>query len=76
MTSTNNLLAQDIVFCASHSQAKMPKHVGLGITLRHLTGSKQLITMLNRMGHGCSYDNVEVLDTSLAREVLFWCDGS
>ena len=64
------MLAQDIVFCASHSQAKMPKHVGLGMTLRHLTGSKQLITMLNRMGHCCSYDDVEVLDTSLAQEVL------
>ena len=40
------------------------------MTLRHLTGSKPLITMLNRMGHCCSYDDVEVLDTSLAQEVL------
>ncbi|KAJ8034477.1 hypothetical protein HOLleu_21334 [Holothuria leucospilota] len=48
----------------------MPKHVSMAIALRHLTGSKDLITMLNRMGHCLSYDDVEVMDTSIARELL------
>ncbi|KAI8487179.1 hypothetical protein Bbelb_349770 [Branchiostoma belcheri] len=48
----------------------MPKHVGLGVSVRHMTGSKQLVQMLNRLGHCCSYDEVEVIDTSLAMEVI------
>ena len=38
--------------------------------MRHLTGSKQLITILNRMGHCCSYEEVELVDTSLANDIL------
>lgn len=64
------MIAQDVVHCASHGRIKMPKHVSLGMSIRHLTGSKQLVTMLNRMGHCISYDDVEVIDTSLAKEVL------
>ena len=64
------MLAQDIVFCASHSRAKMPKHLTLALAIHHLTGSKQLITMFNRLGHCCSYDEVEIMDTSLAVELL------
>lgn len=47
----------------------MPKQVSLGMTMRHITGSKQ-VTILNRMGHCVSYDDVEVIDTSLAIEVI------
>ena len=49
------MLAQGVVHCASHSRIKMPKHVSLAISVRHLTGSKQLVTMLSRMGHCSSY---------------------
>ena len=38
--------------------------------MRHLTGSKQLITILNRMGQCCSYEEVVLVDTSLANEIL------
>jgi len=64
------MLAQDIVHCASHGRIKMPKHVSLAMSVRHLTGSKQLVTILNRMGHCASDDEVEVMDTSLAEEIL------
>ena len=40
------------------------------MTVRHLTGSKQLVTLLNRMGHSSSYDEVQAVDTSFATEVL------
>ena len=44
-------VSQDINHCASHARIKTPKHVGLAMSVRHLTGSKQLINMLNIMGH-------------------------
>ena len=64
------MLTQDLIHCSSHAAVKLPKHVSLGITLRQLTGSKQIITLLNRMGHCSSYEEVETVDTSLASEVL------
>ena len=64
------MIAQDILHTATHGRFKTPKHVGLAMTIRHLTGSKQLITILNRMGDCSSYDEVEAIHTSLAMEVL------
>ena len=40
------------------------------MSVRHLTGSKQLINMLNIMGHCSSYEDVEAVDTSIAREMI------
>ena len=64
------MIGQDMIHAVSRGRAKMPKHVGIAVTLHHVTGSKQIITLLNRMGHCSSYDDVEVVDTSLAREVI------
>jgi len=36
----------------------------------HLTGSKQLVGLLNQIGHSSSYDELQAVDTSLATEVL------
>ena len=36
-------LAQDAIHCSSHGRVKLPKHVGLAMCVRHLTGSKQLL---------------------------------
>ena len=63
-------IAQDIIHCASNSRVKLPKQIGLAMTVRHLTGSKQLVVLLNRMGHSSSYDELQAVDTSLATEVL------
>jgi hypothetical protein len=63
-------IAQDIIHCASNARVKLPKQVGLAMTIRHLTGCKQLVVLLNRMGHSSSYDEVRAVDTSLAKEVL------
>ena len=35
-------LAQDVVHCATHARVNMPKHVALGIAVRHTKRSKQL----------------------------------
>ena len=40
------------------------------MSVRHLTGSKQIVTVLNRMGNCSSYDEIESIDSSLAVEIL------
>ena len=64
------MLAQDVVHCATHARANMPKNVALGIAVRHIMRSKELIIMLSRMGHFSSYDDVEAMDTSIANEII------
>ena len=63
-------ICQDILYCSSHGRLKTPKHTGLAMSVHHLTGSKQIIAMLNRLGHCVSYDETQILDTSLASEVM------
>ena len=62
------MVAQDLVRCASHARVKLPKHVTLGMSV--LTGSKQVVTILNRIGHCSSYKEIEQVETSLANESL------
>lgn len=64
------MIDQDILHLATHGRVKIPKHVGLAMSIRHLTASKQLITILNRMGHCSLYDEIEAIDTSLAMEII------
>ena len=63
-------LAQDVVHCATEARANMPKHVALGIAVRHTKRSKQLITIFSRMGPCSSYDDIEAMDTSTANEII------
>ena len=63
------MLGEDLIHAASSSRVKTPKHVGLAVTLHHITGSKEVVTLLNRMGHCSSYDEVEIVNTAWAREV-------
>ena len=62
------MLGQDIIHAATNNQVKTPKHIGLAVTIHHLTGSKEVVTLLNRMGHCSSYDDVEIVNTACARE--------
>ena len=70
------MVGQDLIHCASHARVKLPKQVGLAMCVKHLTGSKQLITLLNRMGHCSSYEEIAELETSLANESLARADCS
>lgn len=62
-------ISQDIIHSASNAKVKLPKQIGLAMAVNHLTGSKVLITLLNRMGHCSSYSKVQEVNTSLAMEV-------
>ena len=59
-------ISQDLIHCVSRGRVKTPKHVVLPMTVKGLTGSVELITILNRFGHSLSYSQVEELETSLA----------
>ena len=63
-------VAQDIIYISSHGQKDTPKHVGLAVLLRHLTGSKSAIQLLNHHGHLCGYDKVSRIDTSTALDQI------
>ena len=63
-------IAQDIIHCNTNGRVKLPKHTSLAICVHHLTSSKRLIELLNRMGHCVSYDEMRAVNTSIAEEVL------
>lgn len=61
--------AEDLCSAVTRSKWVMAKHVLLGMSLRHLTGSATVITMLNRFGHCQSYCKVLELDTAIAYQI-------
>ena len=48
----------------------MPKHVALGLTMRHMTVSSSIIGILNGLGHSVSDSAVPEHDTALANKQL------
>ena len=56
-------LGQDIIFMASRGKCKPPKHIGLNQALHQKTHSKDLVILVNRFGHGVSYEDVQRIDT-------------
>lgn len=61
--------AQDICYAATHGEWLMPKQLLLPMTVRHLTGSAELITILNRYGHAQSYTRTMELETAMCNAV-------
>lgn len=51
-------IAHDMLYLSSNSRCKPSKHVGLAISVKHLTGSRQVLGMLHNQGHIVSYDDV------------------
>ena len=61
-----NSICQDIIYLSSKGTKRMPKHISLGMTVRHITGSAALIGLLNGFGHCTSSSMVLEHDTALA----------
>lgn len=59
-------IAQDIIYLSSKGRISTPKHMALGMTLRHWTGSSTVIDLLNGLGHSVSHSAVLEHDTALA----------
>ena len=62
-------VGQYICRAATQGKWKLPKHVGLGITVRHLFRSKELMTVLNRFGHSENYSFIVELETVIANQL-------
>lgn len=62
-------IGQDICRAATNGSWKLPKHILLCMTLRHLYRSEKLITLLNRMGHCESYSFSLELETAIAEAI-------
>ena len=62
-------IGQDIVFACNKS-VFTPKHIGIGVTVTHLTGSKETIKLLNKFGHSISYEEVIKLEKIFLQQTM------
>lgn len=63
-------VAQDLIHLESQGRKVTPKHAALGMTVRHMTGSSQLLGVLNGLGHCMSHSFILEHDTALAEQEL------
>ena len=61
-------ISQDIISLVSNGRKLMPKHMSLAMAIRHLSGSAQLIGLLNGFGHCVSHSVTLNHDTALANQ--------
>ena len=69
-------LCQDIIYTVRKSRVKTPKHIGLAMSVKHLTGSKQLVNMLHSQGHCISYDDLCRVESAIASDTLHKAEES
>ena len=62
-------LVQDICKARTNYQWNQPKHILLGMTLRHLFRSAEIITLMNKLGHSVNYSFVLELETSIMKRI-------
>ena len=63
-------ISHDALFIVKHGVLKPAKHILTAMSLKSLTGSKKIITMLNKFGSCLNYHAVEELETELAHAIL------
>lgn len=63
-------ISQNVITAVSDGVIKTSKHVLLPWVIKTLTGNVELIKILNRLGHGCSYSSLEEIDTALCIDKL------
>ena len=49
-------ISEDVVFAATSGRRRAAKHLQIGMSIKSLTGSKKVVTMLNRFGHCINYN--------------------
>ncbi len=59
-------IGQDICRAVTNGEWKLPKHILLCATLRHLFRSTQLITLMNRLGHCENNSYASELESAIA----------
>ena len=63
-------IAQDLIFAFSNGRQPIPKHIGLAVAIKHLTGSKALIEILSHLQHCIGYHDLLRIDTSIANTII------
>ena len=63
-------VAQDIIYMTSSKRCKTPKHVAFAISIKHSTGSKMIISILNKLGRCICYENVMRTETAIAKDII------
>ncbi|XP_072162941.1 LOW QUALITY PROTEIN: uncharacterized protein [Diadema setosum] len=63
-------ICQDIIYLATKGRQMMPKHASLSMAMRHLTGSSELVGLLNGFGYCASQTTVLEHDTALALQEI------
>ena len=58
------------MYVAASARKSTPKSLALGLTIRHLTGSSQLLEIMNRLGHCVSPPSAVGFETALAEYQL------
>lgn len=61
--------SEDICQAATRGQWTMPKHLLLAMALRNLTGSAEILTLINRYGHCASYSRALELETAMCKSI-------
>lgn len=62
-------LCHDICYNLTNGQWKTPKHLLLGMSLRHITGSSKVVTFFNRLGNCVSHSTLLELETAMCDSV-------
>lgn len=62
---TSIIICSDIIYATTRGRCKPPKNLTLGLAMKSLTNSRQVITMLNRYGHSIGYNLAEELETEM-----------
>ena len=65
-----NSIGQDIIFNITNGSCPTSKHVKMALCIKRQTGSKEMVTWMNKLGHGISYDEVSSVETFLADESI------
>lgn len=61
--------SQDALFAIRKGHVKPKKHIALGMAVKGMTGSKKLVSILNRFGHCLNYNCLEEMETSIASAI-------
>lgn len=62
--------AQDIVFSVTNGSVKTPKSVLFPCVVKSLCNNTEIVKLINKYGHGISYDLVQEIETEYALEVI------
>ena len=63
-------IAQDLIYNTTNGESRTAKHVELGLCTKRKTGSRKLITWLNRLGHSISYHDVNLVEMHITQEQI------